>query len=104
MNCQEHFEALSAYVDGDLPPGEVVLIEVHLPQCQGCDSQLKSMRALKNAISKLLAGDELEDVVIDDVLVEEPRPPGLFVANTFYIRYLMNRLGDGTGVTLERLG
>ena len=36
LKCSEVMEQLSAYLEGDLPPGRVAQIESHVAQCQAC--------------------------------------------------------------------
>ena len=36
LKCSEVMEQLSAYLEGDLPPGRVAQIESHVAGCQAC--------------------------------------------------------------------
>jgi|GEM_PF-3433702 len=44
---------LSAYVDGEVAPGERTEIESHLTTCQGCSTELSRLRRLKDLFSHL---------------------------------------------------
>lgn len=37
LRCSQVLDRLSAYLDGDLPPGEVRDIRSHLAGCDGCE-------------------------------------------------------------------
>lgn len=36
LRCSDVMEQLSAYLEGDLPPGMVAQIESHVAECQAC--------------------------------------------------------------------
>lgn len=51
MRC-EHIEALlSAFLEGDLSPGERALVESHLADCPGCSSLLDVLRRAQEALT-----------------------------------------------------
>ena len=42
--CRELVELLSAYLDGELPPGEAARVEAHVAGCDGCAMVLDEFR------------------------------------------------------------
>ena len=63
---------LSAYVDGEVTPSEVVRVEEHLAGCEECVSELESLRATSNLLRSL---PDLE-VPRSFTLREVPAPVG----------------------------
>jgi hypothetical protein len=45
MQCSRIQENLSAYLDGELDPGEEALLKSHLEGCEACRSELESLRS-----------------------------------------------------------
>lgn len=53
MRCTEVWEAISAYIDGELDEGEKLKIEEHLQGCEDCRRQLYEMQAVASACRAL---------------------------------------------------
>ncbi|GIV20716.1 MAG: hypothetical protein KatS3mg023_2467 [Armatimonadota bacterium] len=51
--CVEWWTALSAYVDGALPPDEREQVEAHLQQCAGCCETVVHLQSLRRMVSLL---------------------------------------------------
>lgn len=51
--CVEWWTALSAYVDGALPPDERERVEAHLQQCAACREALVYLQSLRRVVSLL---------------------------------------------------
>jgi anti-sigma factor RsiW len=49
--CAARFEALSAYVDGQLAPPEELDVRRHLDVCESCRAQVDGLLALKDAVA-----------------------------------------------------
>jgi anti-sigma factor RsiW len=45
--------AVDAYIDGELPPGRAVVVEVHLDECWGCSGYAESVRLVKRSLRRL---------------------------------------------------
>src|SRR5688500_11769862 len=50
MSC-DRSEQVHAYHDGQLPPGQRILFEIHLEQCPQCAAMLREMRSLSRLIA-----------------------------------------------------
>ncbi|HWP47546.1 MAG TPA: zf-HC2 domain-containing protein [Candidatus Limnocylindrales bacterium] len=55
MNCEEYFELITGYADGELREAEVVLLTQHLTACAKCHQHLKEISALKNLLKQYAA-------------------------------------------------
>ena len=44
LNCRELVELVTAYLDGDLSPGERKRFDAHLASCDGCTTYVEQMR------------------------------------------------------------
>ena len=53
MTCQEVQEQLSAYVDGELPPGEAQALQRHLEQCVACRELADELTSVARVLSSL---------------------------------------------------
>jgi len=51
MNCDQALEAISAALDGELSPGEQVLLDAHLAQCPNCQAIAHDFGVLSVALS-----------------------------------------------------
>jgi anti-sigma factor RsiW len=49
--CAARFEALNAYVDGELRPAEELDLRRHLDVCESCRAQVDGLLALKDAVA-----------------------------------------------------
>lgn len=45
---------LSAYLDGELTPGEMEDVRLHLTECASCQSELEDLRATKRLLGRLV--------------------------------------------------
>ncbi len=61
--CRELVELVTEYLEGALPPDEVVAVEAHLAGCGGCEHYLDQMRATVRAL-----GSVPVDVLPDDAV------------------------------------
>jgi anti-sigma factor RsiW len=68
-------EALSAYADGELPPGEAAAVEAHLEVCTECLRELAIIRNLGGAMKDLRA-EPARRSVWEDVHRRITRPVG----------------------------
>lgn len=55
MDCRAVEEKLSAYLDGQLPAGELKLIAMHLNECSACRAELSSLERTVELVSSLEA-------------------------------------------------
>ena len=53
MKCENVQEELSAYLDGELEPGEAAALEKHLEGCAACRGELDSLRATVSLVRSL---------------------------------------------------
>jgi anti-sigma factor RsiW len=72
--CLVTFEALNAYVDGQLAPSEELDVRRHLDLCSGCRSQVEALLAVKEAVA---ASAEVRPVphTLRERLASLERPP-----------------------------
>jgi anti-sigma factor RsiW len=54
MNCEEICELLTAYLDGEVAPGERAYIEAHLPGCPRCRAELENLSATQDNLRAML--------------------------------------------------
>lgn len=52
MTCSQVDSMLSAYVDQELPGGQMCLVRAHLMHCPKCETEEQHLRALKVAVSQ----------------------------------------------------
>jgi predicted anti-sigma-YlaC factor YlaD len=67
MTCQELTEVLTDYLEGVMPPEEVVRLEAHLDLCEGCVTYVDQMRETIRTV-RALRPEHVEATVSDDVL------------------------------------
>lgn len=79
MTCGAVRNRLSAYLDGDLRPGEAGLVDAHLQACAGCARQGETLRAAVAALGNLprVEGSDGIAARVLDRLELERRGPGL---------------------------
>ncbi|HWI63366.1 MAG TPA: zf-HC2 domain-containing protein, partial [Symbiobacteriaceae bacterium] len=53
MNCDGVSNLLSAYLDGELSPGELLRVEEHLRRCHACADEVDSLRQTIALVSSL---------------------------------------------------
>jgi anti-sigma factor RsiW len=51
--CRELVELVTEYLEGALPPDEVLAVEAHLAGCGGCERYLDQMRATVRALGSV---------------------------------------------------
>ena len=82
MSCETVRERLSAYVDGELPPGEAAEIAEHLTTCAACgreyEAVLETVRTLREGLVRYRAPDVLR-ARVRAALREEPAAAGVRV-------------------------
>ncbi len=61
--CRELVELVTEYLEGALPPDEVLAVEAHLVGCEGCEHYLNQMRATIRAL-----GSVPVDVLADEAV------------------------------------
>lgn len=53
MNCDGVRDLLSAYLDGELSPGELLRVEQHLRRCHACADEVDSLRQTMSLVASL---------------------------------------------------
>ncbi len=79
MICRSARRSLSAFVDGDLPPGTARRLTAHLESCPACAGRLRSLRAALDGLAdlpRIQSGDDIASRVFHRLDVES-RGPGL---------------------------
>jgi anti-sigma factor RsiW len=69
LTCRQIIDFVQAFLEGELPPRERTIFELHLKICPDCTNYLDSYRATQR-ISKLAAEAEGEMKPIPDELVQ----------------------------------
>jgi len=57
-NCQEVFERLSEYIDGEMPDDLCVVLEGHIRDCAPCVEFVESLRKAKRLCREFKAAEE----------------------------------------------
>ena len=60
MNCRKIYQAMSAYMDGELPGVDALVVRQHLASCSECRAEYEALRYTKQLLSRLR--------------IQEPRP------------------------------
>jgi hypothetical protein len=55
MKCEDRFEMLFRYSEGDLGPREALELETHLNDCDACRSRLAKLRGMESCVRRSLA-------------------------------------------------
>jgi len=66
LSCQELVELVTDYLEGGLPPEEVVRFEAHLAGCRGCEAHLEQVRttiAVARASGEVVEPDEVSPLL-----------------------------------------
>jgi anti-sigma factor RsiW len=69
LTCREIIDFVQAFLDGELPPRERTIFELHLKICPDCVNYLRSYETTQR-LSKLAAEDELELKAVPSELVQ----------------------------------
>lgn len=69
LTCRQIIDFVQAFLDGELPPREQAIFELHLTICPDCVNYLKSYRTTR-ALSKLAGEDEPTASTIPDDLIQ----------------------------------
>jgi len=67
MDCNELVELVTAYLDGALDPDTRARFDIHLSECDGCDSYLQQLQTTVDTLGKV-RGDELDPTFRDRLL------------------------------------
>lgn len=67
MDCNELVELVTAYLDGALDPDTRARFDIHLSECDGCDSYLQQLQTTVDTLGKV-CGDELDPTFRDRLL------------------------------------
>lgn len=62
MNCNDSREALSSYLDNELPSDVQLIISVHLVKCPNCQGLLEQFQQIQSVLREevqLIAAEEL---------------------------------------------
>lgn len=57
LACRDLVELVTAYLEGDLPPGEAAAVDAHLVDCAGCRTYLDQVRATVAALGTAPVAD-----------------------------------------------
>ncbi len=68
MTCQEILDFLMHYLDGELPPEQVVAFEEHLGECPPCVAYLKSYQEVVRLGKLACARESLCSEVPEDLV------------------------------------
>jgi anti-sigma factor RsiW len=75
MECRSCFEALTAYMDGELGSKDSEQVELHLSKCSPCSEEFQSLRFSYHLFEKLSAIEVREDLWERVVSDAAPSPP-----------------------------
>jgi hypothetical protein len=57
ITCQELVETVNDYLEGELPVGDVELVEQHLNYCAGCESYVAQLRITVETVGRIRKED-----------------------------------------------
>jgi anti-sigma factor RsiW len=57
LACRDAVELVSDYLEGALPPAELLAFEEHLVLCEGCATHLSNLRRVRRATRRIAATD-----------------------------------------------
>lgn len=69
LTCREIIDFVRAFLDGELPPREQAIFEMHLKICADCENYLRSYETTQK-LSKLATKDEPELKPVPSELVQ----------------------------------
>ncbi len=67
MNCRKIYQALSAYMDGELPGVDALVVRQHLTSCDACRAEYEGLRQTKQLLSRLRMKEPRPDLPQDIV-------------------------------------
>ena len=67
MNCRKIYQALSAYMDGELPGVDALVVRQHLASCPECRAEYEGLRHTKQLLSRLRMKEPRPDLPQDIV-------------------------------------
>ena len=67
MNCRKIYQALSAYMDGELPGVDALVVRQHLASCHECRAEYEGLRHTKQLLSRLRMKEPRPDLPQDIV-------------------------------------
>lgn len=67
MNCRKIYQALSAYMDGELPGVDALVVRQHLSSCSECRAEYEALRYTKQLLSRLRLKEPRPDLPQDIV-------------------------------------
>ena len=65
MNCRKVYQALSAYMDGELPGVDALVVRQHLASCPECRAEYEGLRCTKQLLSRLRLKEPRPDLPQD---------------------------------------
>jgi anti-sigma factor RsiW len=69
LTCRQIIDFVQAFLDGELPPREQTIFELHLSICPDCVNYLRSYQATR-ALSKLAGEEEPTESPIPEDLIQ----------------------------------
>ena len=69
LTCRQIIDFVQAFLDGELPPREKTIFELHLTICPDCANYLRNYQTTR-ALSKLAVEDDLTPPPIPEDLVQ----------------------------------
>ncbi|WP_282610007.1 anti-sigma factor [Pelagibius sp. Alg239-R121] len=78
-NCELMRQALSAYVDGELPAHEARIVEGHLTYCSGCSKAVEETIAIERRLQQTCRDEQAPDGLWGDVMlsISDDRPDSM---------------------------
>ena len=77
MKCRQDRNVLSAYIDGELEPGQTAELKRHLESCSSCRAETQAFSTLKTAIAGLplpVSPSDLTQSLLDEAARAFPSP------------------------------
>lgn len=110
-DCKEIQKKLSAFIDNELTPSEITLIEKHLHHCSGCAWEESSLRKINELLDFMPDESPAPAFVSKSVYRAASWKRGAYVKEHFYkpaiafMRSVISLLfypGDGSGYPINR--
>jgi anti-sigma factor RsiW len=67
MICEDRFEQLSAFTDGELEPSEMAEVTRHLATCPKCLQQLSELTALRADLAEAFANEDVSEALLNRI-------------------------------------